>query len=110
MAASLSKSFLIRWQMAKFVTFEENVRQTMQKTNPYPSGLKGVDRNEILGYKIIGNKIMKVSDYKWDESDWERYLNLLSEYKIKGHLDRHRFLIMAAWNQVKGRQPRSELF
>ena len=77
------------------------------ETYSYP---KGVDRHEILGYKFVGpNKIVKVSDYKWTEADWERYLGLLSQYKIRGHLDRHRCLIMAAWNQVKGRQPRSEL-
>ena len=77
---------------------------------PNSSQNSGVKTTEILGYKFIyPNKIVKVSDYQWNEADWERYLALISEYKIKGHLDKHRCLIMAAWNQVKGRQPRLEL-
>lgn len=98
-------------QMAKFVTFEQCVRKTMEKDaeNQLPNYSR-FDRNEILGYRLIGtNKIVKVSEYEWNESDWERYLYLLGEYKKKGHLDKHKCLIMAAWNQVKGRQPRPEL-
>lgn len=94
--------------MAKFVTFEECVRQTMQRSDEPPPYTGG--GNEIFGYRLIGpNKIVKTSDYKWTESDWERYLGLLSQYKIKGHLDKHRCLIMAAWDQVKGQRPRPEL-
>jgi len=75
------------------------------------SNSKISNKNEILGYEIVGgNKILKVSNYKWNEEDWERYLQLLHEYKIRGHLDKHRCLIMAAWNQMKGCRPRVELF
>lgn len=94
--------------MAKFVTFEDCIRQTMEKS--YTDRHSKAKGDEINGYKFVcPNRIVKVSDYQWNEADWERCLSLMSEYRIKGHLDKHRCLIMAAWNQVKGRQPRPEL-
>ena len=96
--------------MAKFVSFEDCVKKTLKKdvTN-FNQFTKRSDKPEIKGYKFVGNRIYKTSNYQWTDSDWENYLVLMNHYKMRGHLDKHRCLIMAAWNQVKGRRPRPEL-
>lgn len=101
--------FSIINKMKKFVTFEEKIANTIIKSEIHDVESRKRTRkfNEIPGYTIISNRIYKTSDYKWDEEDWSNYHYWLKKFTQAGKLERRKFLIMAAWNQAKGRPPPS---
>lgn len=91
----------------KFVTFEEKILATAKKSeqnNFDQVPLAKITRhNEIPGYKIEDNRIYKIKDYKWNKDDWSNYNYWLKKFTQLRLWEKRKLLIMAAWDQTKGR-------
>ena len=92
--------------MHKFVTFEEKIAHTIQKSeNKNFSDVESkrkTDYTEIPGYVVVNQRIYKIKKYKWKEDDWANYHYWLKKLTQKGKLEKRKLLIMAAWDQTKG--------
>tara|TARA_Y100000768_G_scaffold260913_1_gene198705 strand:+ start:299 stop:604 length:306 start_codon:yes stop_codon:yes gene_type:complete len=99
--------------MRKFVTFEQNVVDTIKKsenkTTSLPPMAKIYHYDEIPGYTIRNERIYKVSEYKWQDRDWQNYNYWIVRLSNAGKLSRRKFFIMAAWDQAKGEKIRRDV-
>jgi len=87
--------------MSKFVTFEEDISKSANTIT-----LKSFDNctltrgAEIIpGYKVMNNKIYRMTKCVWKKEEWDNYHYWLKEFSLKGKFNDRKFLIMAAWDQ-----------
>ncbi len=108
------------WEMS-FVSFELFVKDTIDKmndkqTHPYNLNLIGYSKEQyqqypIKGYVYVGNgRINKVSQDEWTIEDFNEMRELALVSKANGMLNFQRAIVKAAWDQIKGKNPKKSKF
>lgn len=93
--------------MSKFVSFEENVVNTIQKIKSKKDEFqlikhkKNKDCPGIPGYMIKGDRLYKCSNYIWDENDWLNYNYKMKKLTLEQKMNERKYYILAAWDQAR---------
>ena len=106
-----------------FVTFDMYVSDTMEnmshdfKITRYPEtfynnidlyGEITIPKIKLEGYDIdeVNKRIKKISNYSWTQKQWKEAHDLAMYHAYIGAYDLQRLIVMAAWDQMKGQNPK----
>jgi len=90
-----------------FVSFEEDIKKTIEKTDNMrirDCASKHL-KFTLPGYNIKSTGITRKDKYVWNQCDWENYQYWLKICTIKKQLHMRKLLIIAAWDQAKKNPP-----